>query len=367
VKKDWVGRTLLHRAAEVGDTFACRALVEAHATAAEREAFAGAADVYGYTAEDDARRNNFEETAEVLRSLSGPSSSSSAPLEPSALFLAEAEKAGPKPAPVLDELTADWSTNSGDVPEKWLPDAEAGACALDEVSEHIFDDWVFFRHYVLHKRPLLIRNGARELAMNSSSSWTRERLLKAAGERLVETYAMPYSRMTRDVEPKGFTIADYVEYLDRRRGGNLSAKLHFAVVPMPEADDPLGWVRAEPPILEDRLRQHASAQFYLGGVLMGSPPLHHKGHVFDSLVYGKKLWLLRPPARPEFSLEVMHGYLSEGKGSGATRCVQEAGDLLFVPAGWSHGSVCLSDCVGAAHQFGSFRVAHKGSSPFSFR
>lgn len=354
----------MHRAAEVGDTFAIRALVEAHATAEEREAFAGAADVYGYTAEDDARLGGFEDTAEVLRSLSGPSSSGAAPPEPSALFLAEAEKSfGPKPAPAHDELTADWSTSSSDVPKKWLPDG-AAACELDEVSEHVFDDWLFFRHYFLHKRPLLIRGGARELAKNSNSSWTRERLLKALGERLVETYAMPYSGMTRDVEPKGFTIADYVEYLDRRRGDNLSAKLHFAYVPMPEADDPLGWARAEPPILEDRLRQLASAHFYLGGVLMGSPPLHHQGHVFDSLVYGKKLWLMRPPAKPEFSLEVMHGYLSDGKGAGATRCVQEAGDLLFVPAGWSHGSVCLSDCVGAATQFGSFRVAHKGSNPF---
>ncbi|CAK0846525.1 unnamed protein product [Prorocentrum cordatum] len=172
------------------------------------------------------------------------------------------------------------------------------------------------------QRPLLIRNGARELALNSSSSWTRERLLKVAGERLVETYAMPYSSTTRDVEPKGFTIADYVQYLERRRDGNLSAKLHFAVVPVPEADDPLGWVSTEPPILEDRLRQQAPTQFYLGGVLMGSPPMHHQGHVFDSLVYGKKLWLLRPPAKPEFSREVMHGYLSEAKGLGAAKCVR---------------------------------------------
>ena len=91
-------------------------------------------------------------------------------------------------------------------------------------------------------------------------------------------------------------------------------------------------------------------QFYLGGDLMGSP-LHHHDAAANSLVHGRKLWFLAPPAAREWSNEAVYEHLVRTDGlPGYARCVQEAGDLLFVPHLWTHAAICLEDCIGVAHE-----------------
>merc|ERR1711998_439049 len=102
-------------------------------------------------------------------------------------------------------------------------------------------------------------------------------------------------------------------------------------------------------------------QFYVGGPLMGSP-YHFHSTALNSLVHGRKLWLIYPNEQQVWSNEVIYRSLKRTNGplGNPIKCVQEAGDLLFVPSSWTHGVICLNNCIGVAHEFGS-------STPTSFK
>mmetsp|Transcript_41396 Transcript_41396/g.74324 ORF Transcript_41396/g.74324 Transcript_41396/m.74324 type:complete len:85 (-) Transcript_41396:103-357(-) len=80
--------------------------------------------------------------------------------------------------------------------------------------------------------------------------------------------------------------------------------------------------------------------------------MHHHPAAINTLYYGRKLWFLLPPAEGGWSNEAPYRTLLRTGGyPDAKTCVQEAGDLLFVPTDWSHATLCLSDSVGVAHEF----------------
>merc|ERR1712008_388040 len=125
--------------------------------------------------------------------------------------------------------------------------------------------------------------------------------------------------------------------------------LSYVFIELPEDEEHGHFALTLPRLLQGRVRL-LSAQFTLGGVLMGSP-LHYHVHAANSLMHGRKLWLLRPPAKQEVRKTVIYEDLLQSNGApGMFRCVQESGDLMFVPAGWVHGALCLCDCIGVAHE-----------------
>lgn len=75
---------------------------------------------------------------------------------------------------------------------------------------------------------------------------------------------------------------------------------------------------------------------------------------WNALVYGKKHWLLLPPNQAIFSekqpLEfVKENYPSMRNSSNPPyECVQEAGDIVVVPSGWSHLVLNLQTSIGYA-------------------
>lgn len=94
-------------------------------------------------------------------------------------------------------------------------------------------------------------------------------------------------------------------------------------------------------------------------------PLHHHGAVWNGLRWGRKLWALLPPARASFAPAKQHpldsewlqawrrrGHAGGGPGGGAGGaaaeegarfCVQEAGDVLYVPPHWAHATLNLEE------------------------
>jgi hypothetical protein len=89
-------------------------------------------------------------------------------------------------------------------------------------------------------------------------------------------------------------------------------------------------------------------QFSLGAALSGTP-LHWHNDAVNHLVRGRKLWTLQPPAEASYSrvhakLEAA-APLEEGL---AFRCVQEAGDVIYVPDSWGHGVLNLEESAAYA-------------------
>lgn len=132
------------------------------------------------------------------------------------------------------------------------------------------------------------------------------------------------------------------------------------------------------------LPQPPSPQFYLGGPGSGAPPHYHED-AWNVLAYGKKVWYITPPSAAEYMTVPIHDYVLEvlpktkdkihandkmetqrskdknnstitsfwGPNSRPLTCIQEAGDVIYVPHGWGHGVVNIETVIGYAVEFHS--------------
>lgn len=95
---------------------------------------------------------------------------------------------------------------------------------------------------------------------------------------------------------------------------------------------------------------------------------------WNALVYGKKHWFVSPPPFASYSLKPVREWVKEDLPDKRSRlflphsgvavlmsfvraqghvfeCIQEAGDVLFVPQAWSHAVHNLAESVGFASEF----------------
>ena len=99
----------------------------------------------------------------------------------------------------------------------------------------------------------------------------------------------------------------------------------------------------------------AHTQFFLGPAGSGAPPHYHK-HAWNALAYGRKRWFLWPPAAAMYSSMPIRRWLEEVLPGlpphlAPLEVTQEAGDVIFVPAGWGHATLNLAASVGLSEEF----------------
>eukprot|EP00039_Didymoeca_costata_P011935 m.170128 g.170128 ORF g.170128 m.170128 type:complete len:96 (+) comp15335_c0_seq16:69-356(+) len=82
-------------------------------------------------------------------------------------------------------------------------------------------------------------------------------------------------------------------------------------------------------------------------------PLHFHRAALNVLAYGRKEWILQPPAYAEYSREHPKSLFegSTGRSQHTYRCIQESGDILFVPEAWGHATMNLAESIGWASEF----------------
>jgi len=357
------GLTPLHHMASMGNAAGVHALLKS-VQKAKRSKWAGARDRYGYTPEDWAVLGDFNDTVATLRKLGGENTSVTAPgvappaklveLFPGAKLEGDAPvcRVGDSTPGCLAAGDSGWrAPDSKAVPADWMPPAEK-PCFADTIDVSQFDFDAFSQHYLLHPRPLLIKGGARQ-AHDAAGNWSREGLRAMAGERKVSLEMFPDANQFDGSKPQEKTLNEYLDMMDKRSEDLKVArkKLHYAYLPLPPTELLLNFsAKAFPRILEGKA-EHKGSAFLLGGVLTGTPP-HHHGPAINSLVHGSKLWFFDPPGREVVVYETMYAFLERTKGAPEMqRCIQDAGDLLFVPRGWTHGAICLGDCIGVSHIF----------------
>ena len=103
-------------------------------------------------------------------------------------------------------------------------------------------------------------------------------------------------------------------------------------------------------------------QWYLGPRGSGAP-LHYHCQAYNTLAQGEKLWVMIPPEHTGSDVDDglawgysnrqpttwLQSHIDDLTGhAGASVCVQQAGDTLFVPSYWSHLTVNLRPCLGFA-------------------
>jgi hypothetical protein len=132
-----------------------------------------------------------------------------------------------------------------------------------------------------------------------------------------------------------------------------------------------------------------STQFYLGPQQSGSPMHFHEyvhckfctssqldqqkrprfsdlvgRDAVNSLVYGRKQWILASPSDSLFSkqhpVEWTASLASSPVKDTYFRCVQEEGDLFYVPRLWGHAVINTEDTIGYATEFAYHAKPVKG-------
>ncbi|CAK9060783.1 JmjC domain-containing protein 8 (Jumonji domain-containing protein 8) [Durusdinium trenchii] len=302
--RDLRQRTILHVAAEQGNSILAEQFLQSVAEE-NRKDFATAKDAGGYSAGDLALLAGYTSTAEKIQSLGVP---------PTVEWLKEYSK------------TSKTSTSQS-----------SSLCEIDAISVDQFDWTVFQTHYVAPRRPLLIKGGVK-MSVSDRVKFTRDGLLQIDDFRNVPAVEMP--------------LQDYVNFLDQRDQESdfeRSEKLSYIFERLKDDEGPLSFARSPPKLFKEHIKLRA-AQFSLGGQLMGSP-LHYHVDAVNSLIYGRKLWFLKPPAEQEFRKTVVYEDLAKSGGPQGLRVIQEGGDLLYVPQDWAHGALCLKQCIGLAHEF----------------
>ena len=102
-------------------------------------------------------------------------------------------------------------------------------------------------------------------------------------------------------------------------------------------------------------------------VISGAPP-HFHGDAFNALAYGLKRWFLWPPEKSFYSSKSINDYRVKRGSKNHNRknefvwpkahgrpleCMQEPGDVLFVPQMWGHATYNVKASVGVAIEFDS--------------
>ena len=212
----------------------------------------------------------------------------------------------------------------------------------------------FVEQYLKPGRPVIITDALEDHA--SLREWTREGFVRKFGK-------TPFSVMENvDGRPRTsqMTLAEYVRWLDEHAGE-----------PMPSYVFDGYYEDAAPAILRDSGRKPSSSrtnlryrepyfddfnyftyQLVLGPAYAGANPhFHHT--TWNGLVFGRKRWMVWPPARSFYSAKHPHRWFTEDYETVKAlnpplECIQERGDLFFIPDQWGHMVINLNDALAVA-------------------
>ena len=91
--------------------------------------------------------------------------------------------------------------------------------------------------------------------------------------------------------------------------------------------------------------RYNAPQFILGGPGSGSPWHFHQS-AWNALLRGRKRWRLLPPDAPAMASNPI--WTAEAPNPREMRCIQRAGDVIYVPAGYAHSVTNTEAVVGLA-------------------
>lgn len=259
-------------------------------------------------------------------------------------------------------VTAETSHHDGNWSAVRLKDpelyhADETRCDVDEVSvgpgHHVEElNVTTMLRYVHQGRPVIFR-GVHTADSSLRAALARNRFLRRFGKERALTGVIPYAGNFG--APGGQTQLHDVARVDSRETPTKAPTYAFSTA-APEWAERLAQ-EVPAPAFVSGLEVPSQQQLYLGPAGSGAP-LHFHGHAFNALAWGTKQWYLLPPTDAVFSKQPALDWarnlaLSSAAGSHVghappLRCAQRAGDVLYVPALWSHATLNLQQAIGMA-------------------
>lgn len=248
----------------------------------------------------------------------------------------------------------------------WLPSYTAlpgeltdERCDFDSIADLNADSFLY--NYLLLQRPVLVRNAINATAIKRFlKQWERGNFEKTFGFLQVPLAGIPLSQQLGLPSEYAFisSLLQLMKTVYQRKSKSdvlleeLTKIVYLKLDPFSSLLDGFQL----PPVLDSNT-SHISYSgvmkyLYLGTVASGFNMAFGKA-AWDLMVYGQKRWFLYPPSDSYFTTEHPWSwwkgtYKDEG---GALECVQNSGDLLFVPEVWSRSSLHLRESVGLFQEF----------------
>ena len=263
-------------------------------------------------------------------------------------------------------------------------DQVTNRCDVDELTTITPDD--FYKKYVMAGRPLVLRGFAEDWKLRRA--WAKDALLAKYGEMRFTTGPVPYSnhfgQPDEQIDMETYVKAMMQGKTTKSDGGNPFYIFEDPTVQTMEGGNTMethstftkmltkdyDW-RA--PFLKWNNTAHAlnkdmfpiAQQFYIGGAGTGAP-IHFHGDAWNVCAFGQRRWYLFQPEHATYSKIPMKEWIEKDYpklkgGAKPLECMQRAGDVLFVPHLWGHGTYNVQESVGIA-----IELNHVGSGTTTF-
>jgi Cupin-like domain len=243
--------------------------------------------------------------------------------------------------------------------KKWARAAGRTHCDLPEVvfSESASEDELKHsrsevRRLVSEGEPILLRGVLRHYAPQLLTSWSIEQFIAEHGDVPVTVGAVPYAAAFH-LDTSKMTLKQYydrfVQSTDKaplyvfERDASVNQGGYAAVLSIVRDMFPIPFLIADP----DSSGGLDGIHFYLGRPSSGAP-FHIHADAANLLVKGSKRWFVYTPARTLYSRTPIQEWIDtdyktltdEDK---PLECIQEAGDMVYVPLDWGHAVVNLEE------------------------
>ena len=232
-----------------------------------------------------------------------------------------------------------------------------------EVRSTVPSDEEFAEKY-WQKAPVVIRNYTARWP--ASERWHKRQLWEAYGGREVTTFDSD-TYLVSHAKWVPHRLADFFKaHVCEEKVLSTEGQLHQEYV-----FDKDGIFTAVPELLEDYdhptfIKQFFDAavhekfsRYFLVGASMSGINYHSHTDAYNGLVHGRKRWFLYdhkqmrdPPYRSHGTLRWMREVLPTlPVDQKPLQCMQRAGDLIYVPEGYWHGTINLGETIGVSGQF----------------
>ena len=354
--RDFMGRTALHLASKGGNVLALEALyTEESATATDffgrsalhLAAMAGHTDVIEKLNELSHRvgfKMDGQRNPSAIRDPQGRAYKELLPV----LRVGRNASARPAHQPLADH--GGWSMFEL---THWSSDRR---CGIREVSGQMSAKDFVEEHLKL-SRPVIMRGAARNWAWRMG--WTKSKFQRQFSGRVFTTGNIPYPEIF-GTGHENMTVAEYVRKsrqheLDSNAFKGTPPYIFHEVQGM--HDVLLQNFTLFPPFLKAGklidTQNPRAVQFFLGAAGSGAP-IHFHCDAWNVIAYGQKRWFLTPPHTAMFSNTPIQEWLHasyEKLAENLTECVQDAGDIIYVPCEWAHAVLNVRETIGMAVEF----------------